>query len=191
MLSACASSPVDVQNAITPKINHSLDGVSIYAFKSAGWTKARVQKWMAQTPRRLAECGVRLGAMKITMLESGDPHRLAAKVKSPGPLMIFADKTGTDAYGRASGGVTIEREGRRYAIIARHGPAGRRFLPEQTATHELGHLLGLGHAPAMGADGKPNINLMQPRGCLHCRFTEQQCGQIKAHPSVTKNPAPA
>ncbi|MCP4199474.1 MAG: hypothetical protein GY762_20190 [Proteobacteria bacterium] len=178
LLSGCSAGPA-IDTAAIPKVSHRLDGVSIFAIADAGWTRAMVQKWTKQMPQRLAECGIRLGVVKITMTEQSDPHKLAEEIKPSGPLIIFADNTGTDVYGRTSGGVTVNRNGRRYAIIARRSSSGSRFKPEQTTTHELGHLLGLEHAPAVDAGGKSNIDLMQPRGCLYCSFTPMQCEKMR------------
>jgi hypothetical protein len=180
LLSACSAGPA-IETEPIPKASHRLDGVSIFSIADAGWTKAQVQKWTEQIPWRFAECGIKMGPVDITMIEGADPHKLAQETKTSGPLIIFADKTGTDAFGRASGGVTIRRGGRSYAIIARRSPSGFRFSPEQTVTHELGHILGLAHAPAKDLKGRPNVNLMQPRGCLYCSFTKAQCSKMRAN----------
>ncbi len=111
LLSACSAGPA-IDTAAVPKASHHLESVSIFAIADAGWTRAMVQKWTEQMPRRLAECGIRLGVINISMTEQSDPHKLAEEIKSSGPLIIFADNTGTDVYGRASGGVTINRNGR-------------------------------------------------------------------------------
>jgi len=180
LLSACTTGPA-IETALIPKASHRLNDVSIFAVADAGWTRAMVQKWTKHMPQRLSECGIKLGIVKITMIERSDLHKLAEEIKSSGPLIIFADKTGTDINGRTSGGVTISRGSRSYAIIARRSPSGSRFRPEQTVTHELGHILGLVHAPAKDLKGQPNVNLMQPRGCLYCSFTMAQCRKMRAN----------
>ncbi len=189
LLAGCLSAPATRIGTAPPglAVTHRLSGLTLLGLRHDGWTRATIDHWSSGLHRRLGECGIAVDGVQIAFSDAPGAVAAARQARGPGLLIVFADNTGTDAAGRASGGVTRRLDdGRQFATIARRSPSGRRLRPEQTVMHELGHLLGLAHSPKVNARGAANIDLMHPRGCLYCRFTSDQCGAMRAHASVRR-----
>ena len=181
-----SNQPIETTNQTTPNITHQIKTLSLVALTDAGWTEQEVQHWSANLPQRFGECGIRIAEIDIETISTKNPLALADTHPSKGPLIIFTDKTGTDHMGRASGGVTyLKKDTRPFSLIARHSPSGRKNKPEQVVIHELAHQLGLSHAAPRTNNGKQNIDLMHPRGCLYCGFKSHQCTKMRNHKLVT------
>lgn len=123
----------------------------------AVWPGAAARDQIDTATRRLAECGLEL------VPEPAAVDRLA-----------FVASLGTAPGGVIEGTTEPNADGGKSAFVAWAGPDGARLDHKQTAAHELGHVLGLGHA-ALHA-----IDLMAPYGCEVCRFTTRQCTVMRA-----------
>lgn len=175
---------------------YALDGLTFVAFTQANWSKERVAAWAAPLPMRLAACDIALGPIELILTDRAPPMVsdqwqsdlegfVAGLPPVTGPLVVFVDRIGTN--GDIGGGaVPLIKAGTPAAVIARRSPTGKAYAPEQTLAHELGHLLGLSHVPEQTPSGSPTIDMMHPRGCLHCGFTPEQCETLRSHPLVYK-----
>lgn len=147
-LSACASAPAPEREALLVPLAISVDDV---------WPHEAARGQIDNATRRLDECG-------ITVMPTDQAANRLALVAS-----IGATEGGTIE------GTTYPNEaGGRTALVAWSGPDGGVLEHKQTAAHELGHVLGLGHA------GLHTINMMAPYGCETCRFTARQCSVMRS-----------
>ena len=199
------------RSGVAASHSHRVNGLLLVASRLAGWTVAEVEAFTAHLPRRLADCGVRLGDVLLVITDPAPAQRvslvrfpadepraareLLARIPEPGgPVLAFVGALGPVARSPSTGvggmaAVTAGRSGGHatgaIAFVARETADGRRFRPEQTAAHELGHLLGLAHtSPGSGTA----FNVMDPRGCELCAFTVRQCRAIRSHTWVRPHP---
>lgn len=201
LAAACMAAPPKDGGAaaqLASRTSHQLENVTFLVLKDTGWSPTRVQSWAAHLPERLAGCRIALENPALVLSDRSAPlpsadweqryRELARSLPPPdGPLFLFTDRLGLNA--EVGGAALTGLLGRSVAVIARRNGVGRRFAPEQTLAHELGHLLGLRHVPAVTPEGQQMVDLITPRGCLSCEFTEVQCAALRAHPLVQRQGA--
>ena len=157
----------------------------------SAWTKSDLVAFTRDVPDRFAACAI--GFNEIRLVEAKFPsgfsktasfgpddlqglgHKLAGLGEAAGMTVLFIDTLENARSYADAGGVAFVEEDPPFAVISRKAASGRLLRPEQIVVHEIGHLLGLGHVPATTPDGTPNIDLMHPRGCLHCSFSVPEC----------------
>lgn len=182
--------------------SHQLARLTYLAPRGSRWTPEEVGRFTAHVPSALARCGIGLGLVQLVIGDvdfAGKDHApltgadavLAQKIignspASKGLTLLFTGVIKADQMDADIGGMVISGNSPGLAAIAWQSGSGRRTGPEQIAAHEIGHLLGLGHAPRNKPGGAANINLMQPLSCPKCSFSAQQCTQMKTHPLVRK-----
>lgn len=165
----------------------TLRGKTFLVPRRTGWSQTSIIQFARHLPLRLGECSILADPILLVFFDWTVPakekniYQLAARVlDSNQPLFIFIGSSGFDSHGRDSGGMTLHLgPGRSFSVVAKHNPQGFKYEPEQTIAHELGHMAGLAHNPAIDEQGNPNVNIMHPRGCLYCSFLPQQCRQLQ------------
>ncbi|MBT7262150.1 MAG: hypothetical protein HN888_13635 [Desulfobacula sp.] len=176
------SDPIFIQ-----KDTFLLDNITFLVPRQNGWTIKSITDYTRHLPLRLGECSIAVNAILViffdlTMpVEDIDLISLVDKVPEKNhPIFFFSRSTGYTKHSLQSGGYTLfYGNGRSFAVISRYSPKDRKYDPEQTIAHELGHMAGLKHTPKEDGQGKPNVDLMQPRGCLYCSFTTVQCQSLQ------------
>jgi len=161
----------------------------------SAWTKSDLVAFTRDVPDRFAACAI--GFDEIHLVEADFPagfgttasfgsvdlhgfgHKLAGLGASAGMTILFVDALENDPSYADAGGVAFVDADQPFAVIARKTVSGRLLRPEQIVAHEIGHLLGLKHVPPTTPDGMPNIDLMHPRGCLHCSFSLPECETMR------------
>lgn len=161
----------------------------------SAWTKSDLVAFTRNVPDRFAACAI--GFDEIHLVEAGFPTsfgkvasfgpdelqglggKLAGLGAAAGMTILFVDTLENEHSYADAGGVAFVDADTPFAVIARKAASGRLLRPEQIVAHEIGHLLGLKHVPATTPDGAPNIDLMHPRGCLHCGFSVPECETMR------------
>ncbi|MDW3098965.1 MAG: hypothetical protein R8J41_12780 [Alphaproteobacteria bacterium] len=148
LLSACASGPTSQRVAMSVPLAISVDDV---------WPDEAARHQIETATQRLAECGIAV-----------TPDDQATN------RLEFVASIGSTEGGPVEGTTYPNEAGGRTALVAWSGPDGGVLEHKQTAAHELGHVLGLGHA------GLHAIDMMAPYGCETCRFTAHQCSVMRS-----------
>jgi len=164
-----------------------LDNITFLVPRRMGWTIKSIADYTRHLPLRLGECSIAINAIIVVFFDLTMPVddidliSLVERVPEKNhPIFFFSHSTGYTKHSLPSGGYTLfHGNGRSFAVISRYSPKGRKYEPEQTIAHELGHMAGLTHTPKKDELGKPNVDLMQPRGCLYCSFTPGQCQSLQ------------
>lgn len=119
---------------------------------SPGWSETRWRRALDEAEARLSVCSVGLRPAREGVL-----------------ALEFVDQLPPLPDGRARSGLVLAPRGSQTptARISADHAAGA------VIAHELGHLLGLGHAPDHA------IDLMAPGGCRLCDFSAEQCTVIR------------
>jgi hypothetical protein len=171
---------------------HHFRGMTFVIPRDSGWDSQAIAEYAAHLPLRLEDCLISTGLFTLVFVDIKTPaaknqlsffSKLGSRIPDQHqPLFFFVQSTGLTSQGNMSGGVTsLTTDGKSYSLIASHSPSGKRFEPEQTLAHELGHMAGLSHAPKNNQRGQQNIDLMQSRSCLYCAFSKNQCQHLQRY----------
>ena len=171
-LSACASPPPPGPTSVLEAQPIVLPG--------SGWDAADIDAALAGAREQMGLCGIALQSRNaIRAAESlaadwpldGREHERARMIAPDEPVatILFARVIADGSDEPAIEGRTLLPPAPPFVILAEAGGAG-------ALAHELGHILGLGHAPRYA------IDRMAPNGCRFCEFTDRQCRTMRRSP---------